>query len=125
MIIGVGIDIIEVSRIKALLKNKSSITRIFSPSEISYCSKTKRAAESFAARFAAKEAVLKAIGTGWGTKDSPKWTEIEVRRSARGAAVIGLTGKAKAIAQRLGAKRFHLSISHTKDMAAATVIMES
>ncbi|MFA5794283.1 MAG: holo-ACP synthase [Candidatus Brocadiia bacterium] len=125
MILGIGIDIIEIKRIKTFLVRKSSMARIFSPSEINYCTKTKRMAESFAARFAVKEAFLKAVGTGWGTKDSPKWTEIEVRRGVSGAACLGLSGKAKAIARKMGAKRFHLSISHTKDMAAAVVILEN
>lgn len=134
MIIGIGIDIIEVSRVKALVRRKTALNRIFTPAEISYCRRKRYEAESFAARFAAKEAFLKAIGTGWGTSKSPKWTEIQIipisRDPVRGTnsksqiPTIEITGKAKQIAQRLGVKRIHLSLSHTKQQAVAFVVLE-
>jgi holo-[acyl-carrier protein] synthase len=134
MIIGIGIDLIEVKRVKALLK-KPNLGRIFTVPEIKYCRSKKNSAESFAARFAAKEAFLKAIGTGWGTAQSPKWNEIEVqlhpdagdtkrpvpKASGRN---LRLTGKAKLICQKLKVIQTHLSLTHTKDYAMAVVILE-
>ncbi|MBI5778227.1 MAG: holo-ACP synthase [Planctomycetes bacterium] len=129
MIIGIGIDLIEVRRVKALL-NKPNLGRIFTAQEIKYCRSKKNQAESFAARFAAKEAFLKAIGTGWGTRQSPKWTEIEIiRHPASGirhpkTVTLRLSGKAQKIAKQLGAKHTHLSLTHTRDYAMAVVILE-
>ena len=129
MIIGIGIDLIEVRRVKALL-NKPNLGRIFTASEIRYCRSKANPAESFAARFAAKEAFLKAIGTGWGTADSPRWNEIEViRHPASGIrhpqpVSLILSGKAKSICQKLKVIRTCLSLTHTKDYAMAVVILE-
>jgi holo-[acyl-carrier protein] synthase len=142
MIIGIGIDIVEVSRVKALVRRRTALNRIFTPAEMRYCRRKRYEAESFAARFAAKEAFLKAIGTGWGTAQSPKWTEIEVGNCGLSLGntrdklladcglnnrqpVIKLYGKAKVINQKLGVKRIHLSLSHTKKHAIAIVILES
>lgn len=126
MIIGIGIDIIEVSRVKSRLRRRNALTRIFTRAEIKYCQDKARPAESFAARFAAKEAFLKAIGTGWGTAQSPKWTEIEVGGSEldNSQPIIRLSGKAKTITRKLGVKRIHISLTHTKQSAAAVVILE-
>ena len=119
MVIGIGIDLIEVRRVKALL-NKPNLGRIFTAQEIKYCRSKKNPAESFAARFAAKEAFLKAVGTGWGTKSSPKWDEIEVQRQN-----LRLSGQAKAICRKLKVIRTRLSLTHIKDYAMAVVILES
>lgn len=134
MIIGIGIDIVEVSRVKSLVRRMTALNRIFTPAEIRYCRRKRYEAESFAARFAAKEAFLKAIGTGWGTSQSPKWVEIQIipisRDPVRGIncklqiPTIEITGRAKQIAQRLGVKRIHLSLSHTKEYATAMIILE-
>lgn len=131
MIIGIGIDLVEVQRVKSLLK-KLNLGRIFTTQEIRYCRSKKNSAESFAARFAAKEAFFKAISTGWparrspagrdvggDTAQSPKWNEIEVQmRNLR------LSGKAKSICQKLKVIRTHLSLTHTKDYVMAFVILE-
>ena len=123
MIVGIGIDLVEVKRIKQLLsKHKSKISNIFTKSEIAYCkTKTKTYAESFAGRFAVKEAFMKAVGTGWGTKQSPNWTDIETVAIEN---KLKLSGKAKTLAKKLKVKKTHLSISHTKDHAIAVVILE-
>ena len=118
MIIGIGIDLIEVRRVKALLR-KPNLGRIFTAQEIKYCRSKANPAESFAARFAAKEAFLKAIGTGWGTAQSPKLNEIEAQIHD-----LKLFGKAQKIAKQLGAKHTHLSLTHTKDYAMAVVIID-
>ncbi|MEK7309633.1 MAG: holo-ACP synthase [Planctomycetota bacterium] len=128
MIIGIGIDLIEVKRIKALL-NKTNLGRIFTAQEMKYCRSKKNPAESFAARFAAKEAFLKAIGTGWGTAQSPKWNGVEVvnnktRNSQLVIRNLRLSGKAKSICWKLKVTRTHLSLTHTKDYAMAVVILE-
>jgi len=135
MIIGIGIDLVEVKRIKPLISRKN-IARIFTASEIKYCRSKANSAESFAARFAAKEAFLKAIGTGWGTADSPRWNEIEVVLEQRAKSkspnstlyplrsTLQLSGKAKSICQKLKVIRTHLSLTHTNDYAMAVVILE-
>ena len=118
MIIGIGIDLVEIGRVRLLLK-RPNLGRIFTSSEIKYCRSKPNPAESFSARFAAKEAFLKAIGTGWGTADSPRWNEIEVQMKD-----LLLTGKAKSICQKLKVIRTCLSLTHTKDYAMAVVILE-
>jgi holo-[acyl-carrier protein] synthase len=118
MVIGIGIDLVEVRRVKALLK-KPNLGRIFTAQEIKYCRSKPNPAESFAARFAAKEAFLKAIGTGWGTAQSPRLNEIEVQMKD-----LLLTGKAKSICRKLKLIRTHLSLTHTRDYAMAVVILE-
>jgi holo-[acyl-carrier protein] synthase len=122
MIIGIGIDLLEVRRIRVLLK-KPNLSRIFTVQEIKYCRSKANPAESFAARFAAKEAFLKAVGTGWGTKSSPQWNEIEVIRHPQSVSLI-LSGKAKLICQKLKVIRTNLSLTHTKNHAMAVVILE-
>lgn len=129
MIIGVGIDFVEISRIKSLIVRKN-IGRIFTAQEIKYCRSKKNPAESFAARFAAKEAFFKAVGTGWGTGRSPEWKEIEVvlhqeAGIGRHSPVsLRLSGRAKNIAKQLGVKHNHLSLTHSKEYAGAVVLIE-
>lgn len=125
MISGIGIDLVEITRIKSVLRKESLVRRLFGPTEIKYCSRKERSAESFAVRFAAKEAFLKAIGVGWGTRQSPKWSEIEVLnhpRSSRPA--FKLSGKARLLLRQLGISQIHLSLAHTKHYAMALVILE-
>jgi holo-[acyl-carrier protein] synthase len=126
MVIGIGIDLVEVKRIRALLK-KPNLGRIFTFQEIKYCRSKANQAESFAARFAAKEAFFKAIGTGWGTAQSPKWNEIEVQipNSQFPIPNLKLSGRAQKIAGRLDVKHIHLSLTHTKDYAMAVVLLSS
>jgi len=118
MIIGIGIDLIEVKRVKALLK-RPNLGRIFTVQEMKYCRSKANPVESFAARFAAKEAFLKAIGTGWGTAQSPQFNEISVQTRD-----LNLSGKAKSICQKLKVIRTHLSLTHAGGYAMAVVILE-
>ena len=126
MLIGIGIDLVEISRIKKTFYKEGLLKRVFTPAEITNCRlKGVKQAESFAVRFAAKEAFLKAIGTGWGTKHSPLWKEIEVLTDKRGAPYIKLSGKARQIAHKQGIRKIHLSLTHTAQHAVAIVICES
>lgn len=127
MIIGIGIDLIEVKRIKGALKHPRNnfLKRVFTAGEKSCAqSRGKTKAEHLAARFAAKEAFLKAIQTGWGTRNSPLWQEIQVKTRAHGQPYLVLSGKAKRIAKQLKINQTLLSLSHTKDYAIAIVILE-
>lgn len=121
MIIGVGIDNIEVERIKNQVDNSSNFKeKIFSPQEIEYCESKKNYAESFAARFTAKEAFLKAIGKGW--RDGIKFSDIEVLNDKLGKPELFLHNKAKSSISNQDS--IHVSLSHTKEMAFAFVIIE-
>ena len=124
MIVGTGIDIAEVPRIAAAIERFGDrfLRRIFTEKEIRYCDSKANRMERYAARFAAKEAALKAIGTGW--KHGVAWTDVEVRREPGGRPTIAFTGKAAEFAARLGVTRASLSLSHTKDQAIASVILE-
>jgi holo-[acyl-carrier protein] synthase len=126
-IIGTGIDVIEVARIERALNNPVTgqrfRNRVFTPGEISYCeSRGKGRYQSYAARFAAKEAAMKAMGTGWNRNVG--WSEIEVVRERGKAPTIALHGKSAAFAERKSITRFHLSITHTADQAIAHAIAE-
>jgi holo-[acyl-carrier protein] synthase len=126
MILGVGVDITEVARIRAALENPRTgarfRARVFTPGEAAYCVKRRNGYESFAARFAAKEAMMKAIGGAVGR--GVGWREIEVVRGD-GAPTIHLHGRAQACAEALGIRRIHLSLSHTAELAIAYVVAES
>ncbi|MBI4834569.1 MAG: holo-ACP synthase [Planctomycetes bacterium] len=124
MIIGIGIDLVKIRRINKLIRS-SSLPKIFTPNEIKYCKSKKNQAESFAARFAAKEAFLKAIGTGWGTSKSPHFSQIEVVRNNKSPFLsLKLTGKAREIAMKLKVNKIHLSVAHSGEYAIAVVILE-
>ena len=124
MIVGTGIDIVEVPRVAAAIERfgRRFVQRIFTAEEIRYCESKFNQAERYAARFAAKEAGLKAIGTGW--KGGIAWTEVEVRRAPGGRPTLAFSGKAAEFAGRLGVARVSLTLSHTKDQAIASVILE-
>ncbi len=124
MIIGTGIDIVEVPRVAQAIERFGDrfLQRIFTAAEIKYCSSKRNASERFAARFAAKEAALKAIGTGW--KKGVAWTDVEVRREPGGRPTVSFYGAAAKHASRLGMKRASLSLSHTAEIATAQVILE-
>ena len=124
MIIGIGTDIVEVPRIAAkLAKGDGFRNLVFTPFEISYCEQQAVPAESYAARFAAKEAVLKALGTGWGN-GGINFDEIEVRNDAAGKPEIFLIGKGADRYTLLGIKTIWVSLSHEKSAAVAMVILE-
>ena len=125
MIVGTGIDIAEVDRIAASIERFGMrfLERVFTAEEIRYCESKANKAERYAGRFAAKEAAMKAIGTGWSR--GVTWQDVEVKRPPRGRPTMAFHGKAAEFFQQLGAARAHLSITHTKDSAMAQVILES
>jgi holo-[acyl-carrier protein] synthase len=125
MIVGTGIDIAEVPRIAEALARfgERFLRRVFTDSEITYCDSKANRVERYAARFAAKEAAMKALGTGW--SHGVRWRDIEVRRQPGGRPTIAFHGKAAEISAELGAAHVALSLSHTAEQAIAQVILES
>ena len=124
MIIGIGTDIAEVERIKSSLETYGERfrDRVFNPIEIEYCLQKACPFESFAARFAVKEATIKALGT---IGDSPvSFKDITVQNGPSGMPSVLLSGKALLFYQKSGATHCHVSITHTKNVASATVILE-
>ncbi len=124
MIIGIGTDIIEIERIERSVARygASFLRRVYTPLEIAYCERKKNSAESFAARFAAKEAGAKALGTG--ISRGVTWREFEVRRAPGHRPELHLSGRAAEIAQTLGIRRLALSLTHSRREAMAVVIAE-
>ena len=114
-----GIDIIEISRVRGVLERYGQrfLDRIFTPAEIAY---SRERAPNLAARFAAKEATMKALGTG---VRGVGWKDIEVVRQESGAPSIELHGRAKQRAQRLGVQEVAISLSHSRDYAVASVVV--
>jgi holo-[acyl-carrier protein] synthase len=125
MILSIGIDIVEVYRIRqTIARTPRFATRVFTERERAFCEgKGVAAAQSYAGRFAAKEAFLKALKTGWRGKIT--WHEIEVVSDSQGVPDLNITGEAARILETRGAARVHLSISHTSEHAIAEVIFES
>lgn len=125
MIVGTGIDIAEVPRIAESIARFGDrfLNRVFTEGEIKYCDAKANRAERYAARFAAKEAAMKALGTGW--NHGVRWRDIEVRRQPGGRPTIVFHGKAAEFAARLGTRNVALSLTHTQDQAFAQVILES
>jgi holo-[acyl-carrier protein] synthase len=124
MIVGTGIDIAEVSRIRRSIERfgERFLHRIFTAGEIRYCDSKANRAERYAARFAAKEAAMKALGTGW--NHGVRWLDCEVVRQPGGRPTLVFHGKAQEFAAKLGAKNAALSLSHTEEQAIAQVILE-
>lgn len=124
MILSTGIDIIEVYRIRETIERTPRfVERVFTQNERIYCDKKgAAAAQSYAGRFAAKEAFLKALKTGWRGKIT--WHDIEVVNDDLGVPSFKISGEAKKLLDDLGANRVHLSISHTTEHATAQVIFE-
>lgn len=124
-LIGLGIDLTEVERIRTLLERHGERfkERTFTASEAKYCDSCADAAIHYAARFAAKEAGAKALGTGFA--EGVGWMDIEVTRSANGCPGIVFHGGAKVRAATLGVKRVLVSLTHTQEIASAQVILES
>ncbi|MGB6975603.1 MAG: holo-ACP synthase [Terracidiphilus sp.] len=126
MIVGSGIDLIEIARIHQSMERfgERFLDRVFTPAEQAYClRKQKTAAESLAARFAAKEAGAKALGTG--ISRGVHWLEIEVVREPGGRPTLRFTGRAARIASAMGVARTALSLTHTANLAMASVLLES
>jgi holo-[acyl-carrier protein] synthase len=125
LIVGLGVDIAEVQRVQAVIERRGAtfLRRVYTPKEIEYCEQFKNKFERYAGRFAAKEAAMKALGTGW--RGGVRWVDVEVVREKGGRPTIALSGEAAKIAQRLGAKHISLSITHTETQALAQVIFEN
>lgn len=124
MIYGIGTDIIEVGRIKAVMEKDIGFReKIFTTGEIAYCETKKFKYENYAARFSAKEAFLKAIGTGW--RFGIRFADIDVFHDEFGKPMIRLTGKAEEVSKKEGFSKIHVSLSHIKEMATAVVIVEA
>jgi len=125
MIVGLGVDITEVDRMEAAIarRGRAFLTRLFTPAEIIYCERHHHSAERFAGRFAAKEAAMKALGTGWAR--GVRWIDIEVVREPSGKPTLKLAGAAQAIAASLGVKHIAVTITHDGNTALAQVIFES
>ena len=119
--LGIGIDLVEVSRIRALLERSGDRfkERVFTADEINYCDSCADAAIHYAARFAAKEATVKALGTGF--TEGINWKDIEVRKNEKGAPSLCLHGRAAQVADGLGVRQTFLSLSHTDNTAGANV----
>jgi holo-[acyl-carrier protein] synthase len=125
MIVGTGVDIVETSRIEAALQKHGErfARRIYTPAEMAYCEKFKNRAERLAARFAAKEAAFKALGTG--LREGVHWLDVEITHLASGKPELILRGRAEEIACQMGVTRTAVSISHSDRYVIAQVIFES
>jgi len=122
-ILGHGIDIVETARIRKLVDQHAEhfLDRVFTPTEQQYCARNpKRYFEHLAGRFAAKEAVLKVLGTGW--RGGIAWTDVEIRSEPSGQPKVYLTGETLRIATEMGISRWHVSISHIETHATASAI---
>ncbi len=125
MVVGLGLDIAEIDRIEAAIVRHGVpiLERLFTPSEVAYCESYKNRFERYAGRFAAKEAAMKALGTGW--RHGVRWRDIEIARQPSGKPTLHLDGVARGFADRLGVKNISLSITHSGNFALAQVIFES
>ena len=122
-ILGHGIDIVETARIRDMIADHGShfLDRVFTAGEQRYCSASKkRMLEHYAGRFAAKEAVLKVLGTGW--RGGIAWTDVEIVKDAAGQPHVSLTGECARIASHKGISKWHVSISHIETHATASAI---
>jgi holo-[acyl-carrier protein] synthase len=124
LIVGLGVDIAEVGRMQEAIERRGTafLRRVFTAREIEYCERFKNKFERYAGRFAAKEATMKALGTGW--RRGVRWVDLEVVREPSGRPAIALSGEAAKIAAQLGVTRAVLSITHTETQALAQVIFE-
>jgi holo-[acyl-carrier protein] synthase len=125
VIVGLGLDIAEIDRIEAAIVRHGApfIERLFTPREAAYCERHKNKYERYAGRFAAKEAAMKALGTGW--RRGVRWRDIEVIREPSGKPTLHLAGVAGELAARMGVKNISLTITHSGNVALAEVIFEN
>ncbi len=125
MIIAIGIDLVEVSRLEDVFARRGERfrARVFTEGEISYCEALGSKFASYAARFAAKEAVMKALGTGW--SEGVGWKDIEVVSTPGVAPAITLHKQARDRMREIGASRVHVSLTHSGNLAVAQVVLES
>jgi holo-[acyl-carrier protein] synthase len=125
VIVGLGVDITEVDRIEQAIARhgRAFLERIFTPEEIAYCERHRNSAERYAGRFAAKEAAMKALGTGW--RKGVRWLDVEVTRNPGGKPSIALRGVAREFADKLGVRHITVTITHSGNTALAQVIFEN
>jgi holo-[acyl-carrier protein] synthase len=123
-ILGVGTDIVECLRIAQMIERHGElfITRVYTDHEIQYCSARKAATQHYAGRWAAKEAVLKALGTGW--RRGISWRDIEIRNDRHGAPSVVLRAGARDVLEQAGIQRIHITISHCRSHAVAYAVAE-
>jgi holo-[acyl-carrier protein] synthase len=121
-IVGLGTDIVECVRIRKMIEDHGELflNRVYTDREIRYCQSRRQAAEHFAGRWAAKEAVLKALGTGW--RRGISWRDIEIRNDPSGQPKVAVRGEAKEIAKRMRLQNIHITISHCRQFATAYAI---
>ncbi|MFZ9689828.1 MAG: holo-ACP synthase [Phycisphaerales bacterium] len=121
-VVGIGIDLVDCGRIERMLSDhgQAFLDRVYTPAEQAYCSRSRNQVERLAARYAAKEAALKALGTGM--RDGMSWTEIEVSHDALGAPVVTLHGEVARVAAARGVGRLAVSLTHAGGLAMAEVM---
>jgi holo-[acyl-carrier protein] synthase len=124
MILGIGVDIVEVHRLRRALRRHGDrfVRRVFTPSEAAYCRRCGHPEQRFATRFAAKEAALKALGVGWNR--GLQFVDVEVSNDALGAPALRFFGRALELSRELGVGRVHVSLTHHRDFAIAQVVLE-
>jgi holo-[acyl-carrier protein] synthase len=125
VIVGSGLDIAEIDRITAAITRHGAaiLERLYTPTEVAYCESHRNKFERYAARFAAKEAAMKALGTGW--THGVRWRDIEVANAPGGKPTLRLQGVAREFAERMGVKNISLTITHSGNLALAQVIFEN
>jgi len=122
MIIGIGTDLIEVARVEKNISKPKFLEKVFTKQELELCEHKQSRVQSLAARFAAKEACMKALGTGW--SEGISFKEIEILSNPSGAPVMVLHGRTKVFARELGVVSIYITLSHLREIASATVILE-
>lgn len=124
MIIGAGVDVVEIARIRSIIERLQDrfILRVFTPAEQQFCLGHRDPAPHFAVRFAAKEALFKALGTGWAK--GVTWLDVEILRERQDAPAMTLHGEAQKLSESMGTTRVHVSLSHSDQWAVAMVILE-
>lgn len=125
MIVGLGLDIAEIDRIQAAITRHGApiLERLYTPAEVAYCESHRNKFERYAGRFAAKEAAMKALGTGW--RRGVRWRDIEIIRERSGKPTLALKGAAKRIAEGLSVRNISVTITHSGNLALAEVIFEN
>jgi holo-[acyl-carrier protein] synthase len=123
-ILGTGTDIVECLRIAQMIERHGELflTRVYTEHEIAYCTARKAATQHYAGRWAAKEAVLKALGTGW--RRGISWRDIEIQNDRNGTPAVILSGGARDVMEQAGIRRLHVTISHCRCHAVAYVVAE-
>jgi holo-[acyl-carrier protein] synthase len=124
MIVGIGVDIVEVERMRRAVERYGDhfVRRVFTEDEAGYCRRCAHPEQRFATRFAAKEAALKALGVGW--TQGLQFTEVEITNNELGAPSISFSGRALELSRGLGVERIHVSLTHHRDFAIAQVLLE-